>query len=465
MAYVAAFRAYYWNDDVAELARRFFAACPDGRQVVVADETRAKLPIDQYEVIAHTDDLSAFGLPDYPEGRSLWYNNDYALYVLRRALPGYDYYVTAESDVAVNVEIEPILAAAAARGIDIIGHELRQPGPDWHWYGNGKAVFAELWAGLFVFTLASARAVDLLLETRQRQAEVFKAGALAEWPFCESFIPSVLKRAGMNFAHIHEFVDTRNLSYRPHIQITDERANRPGTMVHSVLGRKDFIAAVVKEQPPADWFTPGSTLRRAMEGIPVAEFGPALLQRFADKVDHAGHGAFRQELLAQDVAVATPGDLAWCKPAIQSTICEWSRSTDPRIEAAGAVGVVAHEDYGFHTMFETNPWWAVDLLESYVIDELRILNRPVFSERFRTFVVQSSLDGATWITRFLKMDLAEVSADPARPHRILFADPPLARHLRIMMLGKGFFHLRRISVFGRAVMPAGQPTGVSNSAS
>ena len=105
-----------------------------------------------------------------------------------------------------------------------------------------------------------------------------------------------------------------------------------------------------------------------------------------------------------------------------------------------------------------NPWWAVDLLEPYVIDEILIVNRLIAAERFRHFVVQSSLDGSGWMTRFIKMELTDVSADPARPHRIGFSDPFLGRHVRIVLLGTASLHLRRVQIFGRAlaaVRPAG----------
>ena len=85
--------------------------------------------------------------------------------------------------------------------------------------------------------------------------------------------------------------------------------------------------------------------------------------------------------------------------------------------------------------------------------EIEIVNRREAAERFRNFVVQTSLDGSLWVTRFLKLDASEVSADAERPHRILMSDPFLARHVRIMLLGAGILHLRRVRIFGRALAP------------
>ena len=343
-----------------------------------------------------------------------------------------------------------MLAAAAARRLDLVGHELRQPGPDWAWYGNGKAVFDELWAGLFVFTLISARAVDLLLQTRQRQAMAFAAGVL-EWPFCESFIPSALKRAGMNFASVSEFADTSHLAFRPHFLLDDPRANRPGSMVHSVMGRDDLIKAEIREQPPGDWFRPDTILHAALRDQPFEAFWPRLLERFEYAGDHAGYSAFRKEVVARGMEPPGLPDLAYCKPALSSSVSQWSHSARAEVDAGGANGAVLHGDYGFHTQAEPNPWWSVDLLDEYAIHEIAIVNRAMGQDRFRTCAVQSSRDGSAWITRYNKIDQTEVSADPQHPWRILFSDPFVGRYVRIMMLGEGILHLRRVRIFGRGL--------------
>jgi len=69
--FVAAFRAYEWDDAIAELARRFFAACPEARCVVLADETRGPINAGGYEKITHTDDTSFLEIPNFPPGRSI----------------------------------------------------------------------------------------------------------------------------------------------------------------------------------------------------------------------------------------------------------------------------------------------------------------------------------------------------------------------------------------------------------
>ncbi len=451
MSVVAAFRVHTWDVCVAELARRFFAACSGTRQVVLADETRGRLPIQGYEVVWTTDDSSALGLPNHPPGRSLWYNNDYGIYVLRAAFPGYDHYMMAEYDIAVNLDLTPMLEAVATRRIDLVAHQIQRPPADWGWLPTTVGVFDDVWQAMVFFMVVSDRAAELLLRERRNGVAAFAAGG--QWPFAEAFVPSVLQREGMLCAEVGEFAGTANLHYRPHIALDDPRANAPGTLVHSVIARERYVETIITDYDPAEWLNPASEMREALLEVPFAQVWPLLLERFKNAGDHTGYQEFRRQVAARGIALEVPRDLAYCKPAIVSSVSEWSRSASPQMEAAGANGAVLHEDYGFHTRAELNPWWAIDLLENFVVFEIEIVNRREAAERFRNFVVQTSLDGSLWVTRFLKLDASEVSADAERPHRILMSDPFLARHVRIMLLGAGILHLRRVRIFGRALAP------------
>ena len=456
MDYVAAFRAYAWSDDIEELARRFFRACPSARQVVLADETRGPLPISGYEVVRHTEDTSSLGLPIYPKGSSLWFNVDYGAYILRDALPDYDYYLLSESDLAVNLELEPMVQAAADRQIDIVTHDVRLSDPEWHWHADGAANFDEVWRSLLFFMVLSGRAIDLLADERRRMGVELEAGRLAAWPFCEPFVPSVLKRAGMRFAEVSEFAATEHLNFRPRISLDDPRANQPGSLAHSVLGREAFLKASIAEQPPRDWFFPNTELHRALHAYPPADYVEALGAAFAARLDHAGMSRFGRWLEREGNGLAKDNagnDLAFCKPALSSSTSKWSHYADPQLDAAGANGAVYHDDAGFHTSEEDGPWWVVDLLDEAVIDQIRIVNRPHFPERFINFLVESSSDGGNWIIRHIKLDAEGVSADRDHPHVIEPAEPFVARFVRIRLLGRGMLHLRRVQLFGRQLQP------------
>jgi len=92
--------------------------------------------------------------------------------------------------------------------------------------------------------------------------------------------------------------------------------------------------------------------------------------------------------------VITSINVAVGKPASQSSLSAWSKEND----ASGAVSGVMPETFGFHTGLETSPWWMVDLLSGYRIDQIVIHNRlDSLQERARSCIVDISEDGASWV--------------------------------------------------------------------
>ncbi len=455
LRYVAAFRAWQWNDDIAVLARRFFEACPGGRPVVLMNEARGPVEAGSYEKVAHDDDFSILGLPDQPPGRSLWFNGDYAYIFLRISLPGFDHYVISESDVAVNLSLEPMMRHLAAHGVDAVVHRLGPADPEWAWYPQALAQPDPWNAGLF-FTVFSARALDRLLVERQALARRLEAGEIDLWPIVESFAPTALRDAGMRFAEIGGFADADTLNNRPYLSLRDPRANRPGSIVHPVLGARQFARAVLTEHAPRDYHDPGSALHAALAGEPLSEIAEPLLDAFSWASDHDGRAGIVDAMRRAGLPVPRHADLAYCKPARVSSIGPWSRMRDERQEAAGANGIAVHAECAFHTAAEADAWWMVDLLEECVVEEVRITNRSTFGDRFLHFAIESSRAGTAWLPRYAKRDDEPVSGSVERPWRLRLDDPFLARYVRIRRLGEpGFLHLRRVQLFGRLLQPAG----------
>jgi hypothetical protein len=457
-SYVAAFRTYTWDDDVAELARRFFRACPTGRKVILADETHGKLPIpNEYEVVSHTTDTSELGVPDEPKGSSLWYNVDYGVYFLRLTLPDYTYYVLSESDLAVNLDLEPMIAAAAEEKIDLLTHDIRPSDEKWIWHVGATTIFDNPLRSLLCFMVLSDRAIDRLLCERQRLGIEFLSGRLSFWPFCEPFVPTVIRDAGMNYAELSRFADTENLRYRPRICLDDHRANRPGSLVHSVLGRVKYVKAVLDEALRLrDTFFPNTELANSLRDATLADYADHLMMLFHREHDHSAIVELTIKMKEQGLAVDDLDaceDLAFCRPALASSTCEWSRYPDPHRDAAGANGPEINPDYGFHTELENSPWWMVDLGAPCSISEVRIVNRPGFPERFLSFVIESSDNSTSWQNRFTKLDLASLSADANAPAGILFDHPFVARYVRLRLVERGVIHLRRVQVMGRRLSP------------
>ena len=454
MSYVAAFRTHIWDEYTAKLAERFFAACPHAvRKVVLADETRGPLDVP-HEKVSHTaSSREALGLTAYSAENVLWYCGDYAFYLLVEALPGHDFYIMSENDVAVNVSLEPMMEAAARRSIDIILHEVRPSTPDWAWYENGSAAFAEPWRCYMFFMIASARAARVLLDVRREQAAAFDAGELSEWPYCETFIPSALKAIpGMMFEEVGAFADTSALSFRPRLSDRDPRTRAPGSIAHPVYESSRFIPLLLQDRPAGEYFHEGSELRTGFSHEPFEDIVGPLGRAFLRTRDLAGLGELRREMTRR--GVSTPGladDLALDKPALTSSTSRWSDVQNASLDARGANSGWLLEEAGFHTLEEPGAWWMVDLLDDYVVDRVEILNRPDHPERFLKFQIESSLDGSVWISRYAKIDNLPVSTLVGAPWRRVFMDPFVARFVRIRNLEWRYLHLRQVHVFGRAI--------------
>jgi hypothetical protein len=159
------------------------------------------------------------------------------------------------------------------------------------------------------------------------------------------------------------------------------------------------------------------------------------------------------ELQSMNYSPTKPcSDLAFSKPARTSSVSRWSKFQDPALDAGGANGPDLPADYGFHTDAEDNPWWMVDLLDEYLVEEVAIVNRPDYEGRFTSFTILSSRDGVSWRTRYLKLAPEWVSSDGAEPWRIHLSDPFLARYVKIMVPGvRQILHLRRVQIYGRAL--------------
>jgi len=454
MSYVAAFRTYAWDDDIAGLAVRFFSACPGARHVVLVDETRGPIDIPGYEKVSHTTDTEALGLLDHPLGQSLWHNVDYGIYFLLLAFPDCDYYLLSESDLAVNLSLAPMMNDIAARRLDLVTRDVRLADPNWYWYANGSALYTKPWRSLLCFMVISHSAATTLLDSRRRLTNEFLAGELREWPFCEAFVPSTLKAIpSMKFADLEEFASVNNLNFRPRICLDDPRANAAGTLVHSVLGRNRFVATLLGEHRPNSYFQPGSELYNNLRSEPFEDVVPPLRAALLRQTDHAGLALLDQHMMELGLPVVVNEDLARCKPALTSSLNTWSRFQDRARDACGANGETLADDFGFHTSAEPEPWWMVDLLGEHVVDRISITNRVTESGRFRAFCIDSSRDSNVWITRYTKLTLEDISTDPEQPWMLLAADPFVARYVRIRLLGEGPLHLRRVQVFGRTIRP------------
>jgi FkbM family methyltransferase len=146
-------------------------------------------------------------------------------------------------------------------------------------------------------------------------------------------------------------------------------------------------------------------------------------------------------------------NLALRKPALQSSASSYSIVSTPNEDAKG--GNNGHVDcrYGFHTATERDPWWQVDLEDSFVIRRVVIFNRRDQAERLKRFTLLGSRDGREWEELFRKSDDHAFGSD-GEPFTAEIGGELLARFVRVRLDGEAPLHFRECQVFGEHPDPA-----------
>jgi len=86
-------------------------------------------------------------------------------------------------------------------------------------------------------------------------------------------------------------------------------------------------------------------------------------------------------------------EIAHDKNAFQSSISKWSLKDDAKRAIKSDLKV---DDYAFHTGIENNPWWIVDLENTYDIEYIKIINRKNYQDRLKSIKVEFSIDKNLW---------------------------------------------------------------------
>jgi hypothetical protein len=142
-------------------------------------------------------------------------------------------------------------------------------------------------------------------------------------------------------------------------------------------------------------------------------------------------------------------NLALDKPAMQSSTSTWSWSDDPHADARGANNGILTGYYGFHTDFETQPWWQVDLSLVTPIRRIVVFNclDGEMALRAAELFVLTSLDGRTWQEVYRRTDPQPFGGADGEPLQIVLPQPSLARYVRVALPGETYLHLDEVEVY------------------
>ncbi len=147
-------------------------------------------------------------------------------------------------------------------------------------------------------------------------------------------------------------------------------------------------------------------------------------------------------------------NVALNKPSFQSSMFVPDDEEPPggRVSGGGNNGM-RNGTYGFHTRFEAQPWWVVDLLTPHRISEIHIYNRPAgpdIAARANALDVQVSVDGDNWTT-LLSRTATEPFGLDGTP-LVVHASPALPyRFVLLRLRGTNYLHMEEVEVYGRPV--------------
>lgn len=143
-------------------------------------------------------------------------------------------------------------------------------------------------------------------------------------------------------------------------------------------------------------------------------------------------------------------NLALGRKARQSSVSEWSVDQNIERDAARAVNGQIDGTKKFHTSFEDNPWWQVDLGGFATIMEIRVYNTNDHTAfRCRNISLSVSIDGEAWVELIRKEDNEVVGGISNVPFAWNGPGTAWARFVRVTLLGRDYLHLDQVEVFGR----------------
>lgn len=117
-----------------------------------------------------------------------------------------------------------------------------------------------------------------------------------------------------------------------------------------------------------------------------------------------------------------------------------------REDALGGVDGVKNGKWGFHTQFENNPWWQVDLGASLPLDRVVLYNRCDLAQRNARVILSLSDDGKTFRPVYQHNGTVFFGFTDKKPLEVKLGGAA-ARYVRLGLAGRSYFHLDEVEVY------------------
>ena len=292
------FRTHIWDDFARRQFDRLRARVVHGDVFVLADETNGSLGCIAHDGVVRMTEADALrlGLARRGQQNLMWFNGDYPLYYFFSLHPHYDYYLQIEYDVVMNTDVDELVRRAAADGTDFVGLTKGEPVEVWAWRHtcldayDGKDIRYQL----ICCCLLSRRALERLFAQRRELSSRLRNDQA--WPYCEGFIATEIRLAGMKSAELSDYIDTAAYDTWPPYLESELAKFATAPVIHPVLDQPRYIASLLKYKVGvAGYLNPLSLFHRKLRRLSARDYLDALATSFAVKVRRTlrNHGLIR----------------------------------------------------------------------------------------------------------------------------------------------------------------------------
>lgn len=250
-SYAVLFKAFTYEAFERRRLRALARRCGGGDLYLALDATRERAEVTDHDrVIRYTEsEMVAKGYAGYPHGRLFWYNADYPLYYALEAGLEYDYYVMLEYDVAVNCDLDALVARVAAEGVDFVGEPMAKSAAEWMWLPSCRDAFPEP-EPVHPYTIcACVFSRKAALHLRDRRLELsarYRDGDIRAWPISEGFMSTEMIKAGFAVRSLSSYGRVPRLGiWPPYTEGQLSRLNGD-SFVHPVLSGKRYVGSLFR---------------------------------------------------------------------------------------------------------------------------------------------------------------------------------------------------------------------------
>lgn len=374
MKYAVIYRAHYWDIDVEKNYLRIVKNSPNADVFIARDVTNGAciIPDAQNRLIfdisiRETEEMG------FPSGGGFYYNGDYASLAFFKNYPNYDYYVTAECDLAVFKNLEDIVDDMAANSIDNVCYEQPVDPKEWRnvAQNNNYEHDNTIMPAWICIHFLSRKAMLCLMISRYQHALRKAQYKFENWPYCEYMMGSIHKMHDLKFKDIREYCNHLKY-YHWKYAITEQAVDR------------------INEEDKIDTFIhPVSNINKTMNTnfVGIEKINMFIKDRIplVNDLQYYSRSYYLNENTDKDREYVikcmkenldrSKGDfdylfddlLSLKAKASQSSLSPASKSSD---EAKNALKYLPSTDYAFHTMHEESPWWKMEFDEILFVRKL-----------------------------------------------------------------------------------------------